>query len=395
MGNEKVKIFDTTLRDGEQAPSYAMSIEGKERVARQLALLNVDVIEAGFPVSSPAQYEAAQRISDWAAEHAGAPVVAALARTTKNDIEQAASALESAIEAGKGRIHIFIATSPIHMRHKLRKTPEEVLDIAAEMTRYARRFTPDVEFSLEDATRTKPKFMHKVITAALQSGAKTINIPDTVGNTVPEVFYGRIRAVYNEHPEFGNGDAVISVHCHNDFGLAVANSIAAVRAGARQVECSVNGIGERAGNASLEEVVMVLKHNYSMYRVDTGIRTRQIYSASRTVVEETGIEIQPNKAIVGRNAFSHQSGIHQHGMLAHKSTYEAINPEDVGRKTELVLGRHSGKHAVIARLEQIGIKCDTDKFMQLYRSYADRHKEVTDAGLRQIAAEMSEVPAVK
>jgi 2-isopropylmalate synthase len=394
MGNEQVKIFDTTLRDGEQAPSYAMSIEGKERMAKQLALLNVDIIEAGFPISSPAQYEAVQRISDWAAKKEHSPVIAALARATKGDIDEAASALESVIDAGRGRIHTFIATSHIHMKHKLKKTPDEVRAITAEMVRYAGSFTPDVEFSLEDATRTKLKFMHEIIRTALDNGATTINIPDTVGCALPEDFYGRIKSAYCEHREFRDGLAAISVHCHNDYGLAVANSLAAVRAGARQVECSVNGIGERAGNAALEEVVMALKAGNGLYCASTGIRTRQIYQASRAVAKETGIDVQPNKAIVGRNAFAHEAGIHQHGMLVHKSTYEAINPEDVGRKTRIVLGRHSGKHAVIARLEQLGIKCDIDRFMQQYRAYADRCKEVDDSGLRQIAAEI-ESPAVK
>jgi len=388
MGNEQVKIFDTTLRDGEQAPSFAMSIEGKERIARQLALLNVDVIEAGFPISSPAQYEAVQKISDWAAKQEHSPVIAALARATKQDINEAASALESAIDAGRGRIHTFIATSHIHMKHKLKKTPDEVRAITAEMVRYAASITPDVEFSLEDATRTKPKFMHEIIRIALDNGATTINIPDTVGYATPEDYFGRIRSVYCEHPAFRNNGAVISVHCHNDLGLAVANSLAAVRAGARQVECSVNGIGERAGNAALEEVVMALKTRKDMYGIETGIKTRQIYSASRAVAQEAEVDVQPNKAIVGRNAFAHEAGIHQHGVLANKHTYESVRAEDVGRKTEIVLGRHSGRHAVAARLEQLGISCDIDRFMQLYRTYADKNKEVKDNDMLAIAKEM-------
>ncbi len=389
MGNERIKIFDTTLRDGEQSPSFAMSTEGKERIARQLALLNVDIIEAGFPISSPAQYTAVKRISDWAAKHQNSPVIAALARATKNDIDKAASALESAINAGRGRIHTFIATSHVHMKHKLNKTPAEVKQITAEIVRYARSITPDVEFSLEDATRTKPKFMHRIIRTALENGATTINIPDTVGYATPDDFYGRIRSVYCEHPEFRNGYAVISVHCHNDLGLAVSNSLAAIKAGARQVECAVNGIGERAGNAALEEVVMALKTRKDIYGIETNIRTQQIYAVSRAVAEEAEVDVQPNKAIVGRNAFAHEAGIHQHGVLAHKATYEAINPHDVGRKSEIILGRHSGKHAVVARLEQLGIKCDIDRFMQQYRAYADMHKEVNDEGLRQIIEKMS------
>ncbi len=413
MGNEQVKIFDmsetakvsehaqeppqsyqhlavldTTLRDGEQAPSFAMSTEGKERIARQLALLNVDIIEAGFPVSSPAQYEAVQKISEWAAEQEHSPVIAALARASKGDIDEAASALESAINSGRGRIHTFIATSPIHMKHKLKKTPDEVRAITAEMVRYAASITPDVEFSLEDATRTKPKFMHEIISIALQNGATTINIPDTVGYATPDDFYGRIKSVYCEHPEFRNGMAVISVHCHNDLGLAVANSLAAVRAGARQVECSVNGIGERAGNAALEEVVMALKTRKDIYGIETGVKTRQIYSASRAVACESEVDVQPNKAIVGKNAFSHEAGIHQHGILANKQTYEAVRAEDVGRKTEIVLGRHSGRHAVAARLQQLGINCDIERFMQSYRQYADKCKEVRDNDLMAIAKEM-------
>ena len=385
---DQVKIFDTTLRDGEQSPSFSMSAEGKERIAKQLALLNVDIIEAGFPVSSPAQYEAARRISDWAAERKYSPVIAALSRATQKDIDAAASALESAINAGRGRIHMFLATSHIHMKYKLKKTPEEVKKITKEMVRYAANITPDIEFSLEDATRTKPAFMHEIINIALENGATTINIPDTVGYATPEDFYGRIKSVYCEHPEFRNGLATISVHCHNDLGLAVANSLAAVKAGARQVECTVNGIGERAGNTALEEVVMGLKMRSDIYGAGTGIKTRQIYETSQAVARETEVNVQPNKAIVGKNAFSHEAGIHQHGILLHKATYEAINPEDVGRKTEIVLGRHSGKHAVAARLEQLGIACDIDTFMQSYREYADKCKEVKDEGLLEIAKQL-------
>lgn len=371
---DKVYIFDTTLRDGEQSPGASMSPQEKIKIAHQLQALNVDVIEAGFAVSSPAQFDAIRIIGD----EVRGPVIASLARAVDVDIEAAAKALET---AEKSRIHTFIATSPIHRKFKLKMEPEEVIKRAQHAIEYAKTFTPDVEFSAEDATRTELNFLCEAVEAAIESGATTINIPDTVGYTIPSEFYKIISTLKQKVK--GIEDVIISVHCHNDLGLAVANSLSAIEAGARQAEVSINGIGERAGNASLEEVVMALNIRKDVFGdVGTGINTKEIYKASKLIVSTTGLLVQPNKAIVGKNSFSHEAGIHQDGMLKERSTYEIMTPEQIGRpSSEIVLGRHSGKHGLKARLEELGYKLNEADFAKLYELFlklADKKKAVYD-----------------
>ncbi len=384
MKNE-IKVFDTTLRDGEQAPGYAMSVEDKIRFARILFDLHVDVIETGFPISSRAQYNSVNKISMNAAErkHKGkyVPTIAALARAKEEDIENAASALAPAIEAGIGRIHVFLGTSPEHRIYKLHMTKQDIEKRTIESIQKARNYTDDIEFSLEDASRTEKNFRLKIIEIALKEGARTINIPDTVGYCYPDEYRNIIKQAYKKFPEFSKGIAQLSVHCHNDLGLAVANSLSGLSAGAKQVECTINGIGERAGNAALEEIVvaMLVKNN----GMRTNIRSKLLYPASRMLVEITKNDVQPNKAIVGKNAFAHEAGIHQHGVIKNPSTYEIINPVQVGRYSKIILGRHSGKHAVVARLTKLGIKTpdDMSMFMERYNEYADGRKEVSDKDL--------------
>jgi len=378
----KIRIFDTTLRDGEQCPGASMNKEEKLTVAQQLAKLNVDIIEAGFPIASEDDFEGVKLI----ASRVKGPVIAGLARARKEDIERAAEALKP---AEKARIHTFIATSPIHMERKLKMSPEDVLEAAAMAVRLARNFTDDVEFSAEDASRSDIDFLCRVIERAIREGATTINIPDTVGYAIPFEFGELIKQIMNRVPNIDK--AIISVHCHNDLGLAVANSLAAVMAGAGQVECTINGIGERAGNAALEEVVMALKTRGQLFQADTNIVTQEIYKTSRLVSTVTGMVVQPNKAIVGANAFAHESGIHQDGLLKDKRTYEIMTPESVGIPThKLVLGKHSGRHAFRDKLEQMGYHLTEDELNKAFARFkrlADQKKEVYEEDIDAIIAE--------
>lgn len=377
---ERVRIFDTTLRDGEQSPGFSMNHEEKLQMARQLARLQVDVIEAGFPIASPGDFEGVRLV----AREVQGPVIAALARANAADVETAARALEP---AERPRIHTFIATSPIHMQHKLRKSPEEVLEMAVRAVEQARRYVDDVEFSAEDATRSDREFLVQIFTAAAEAGATTLNIPDTVGYTTPEEYAALIRYLRERIP--GADRLILSVHTHDDLGMATANALAAVQAGARQVEGTINGIGERAGNCSLEEVVMALRTRQDQMPFQTGIETTQIYPTSRLLVSLTGVEVQPNKAIVGANAFAHEAGIHQDGVLKERSTYEIMTPQSIGlARNRLVLGKHSGRHAVRARLEELGFHLDQEELERVYRRFlevADRKKSVTDGDLAALA----------
>jgi len=374
--SDRVVIFDTTLRDGEQSPGASMNAEEKLRLAKQLAKLKVDVIEAGFPISSEGEFEAVRAI----AEEVKGPVICALARAEKADIDRAWQAI---MAAEKPRIHTFIATSDIHLRHKLRMSREEVLERLVEAVSYAKRYTDDVEFSPEDATRTDIDFLCQVVEAAIEAGATTVNIPDTVGYSVPGEFGRIIRTLKERVPNIE--EATISVHCHNDLGLAVANSLAAIKNGARQVECTINGIGERAGNASLEEIVMILRVRKDLYPYFIGVKTDQIYPTSRLVSAVTGLTVQPNKAIVGANAFAHESGIHQDGVLKEKLTYEIMTPETVGiPRSHLVLGKHSGRHAFKERLKELGYELTKEELEAAFRRFkkmADRKKVVYDEDL--------------
>lgn len=386
--NNRVVIFDTTLRDGEQSPGASMSIKEKVQIAGQLERLGVDVIEAGFPVSSPVQFEAVEACS----EEVEKPTVCALSRTLEKDIVSAGNALK---KAKKARIHTFIATSPIHMQYKLKKTPEEVLKMAVAGVKLAKSFVDDVEFSGEDAFRSDPGFLKEVVAACIDAGATTINIPDTVGYAIPSEFGDFIRDIMEGVPNVGN--AIISVHCHNDLGLAVSNSLIAVRNGARQVEVAVNGIGERAGNASLEEIVMAIAVRQDFLGYETGINTREIYRTSQLVSSVTGIVVQPNKAIVGSNAFAHESGIHVDGLLKSRQTYEIMQPELIGlTDMRIVLGRHSGKHAFAKRLEDLGYtlsESEIDVAFERFLKVADKKKEVFDEDLMAIIEdEMHSVP---
>lgn len=378
-GSERVIIFDTTLRDGEQAPGASMNLGEKLKVASALQALRVDVMEAGFPAASPGDFEAVQAI----ARRIRGLSVCGLARASRDDIDTAFRALR---EAEKPRLHVFLATSPIHRQFKLKLDRAQVLRRAVEMVAHARALCPDVEFSPEDASRTEPDFLAEVVERVIEAGATTINIPDTVGYAVPGQFgelIARLRRTVR-----GIARAVLSVHCHDDLGLAVANSLAAVEQGARQVECTVNGIGERAGNCSLEEVVMAMRTRADYLRVHTGVRTSQLCAASRAVAQATGFTVQRNKAVVGENAFAHEAGIHQHGMLQHASTYEIMRPEDVGfRSTSLVLGKHSGRHSLRVRLSQLGFQPaedELDRVFAHFKALADQKKEIFDADLEEL-----------
>lgn len=390
---EKILIFDTTLRDGEQSPGASLDISRKLEIARQLACLGVDIIEAGFPVSSPGDFAAVKEV----AAGVQGPVICALARAMQKDIDAAYNAL---LPARKKRIHVFLATSKIHMQYKLRKAEEEILRQAAETVKYARGIVDDVEFSPEDASRTEKDFLFQVVEAAIRAGAGTINIPDTVGYAIPEEFGQLIKDIKNNVPNINK--AVLSVHCHNDLGLAVANSLAAVFAGAGQVECTINGLGERAGNASLEEIVMALRTRKDFLRKSTGINAREIYKTSRMVSRLTGIIVQPNKAIVGQNAFRHEAGIHQDGILKKRITYEIMRPEDIGLEEAaggLVLGKHSGRHAFSDRLQKLGFHLSSDQIDKLFfgsfKKLADKKKEVFDEDLiALVEEEISVVPKV-
>ncbi|TVR81820.1 MAG: 2-isopropylmalate synthase [Rhodospirillales bacterium] len=371
--SNRITIFDTTLRDGEQSPGASMNLEEKLRIARVLEEMGVDVIEAGFPVASRGDFDAVQEI----ARTIRNSTVCALSRAVRADIEMAA---ESIRPAARGRIHTFISTSPLHMKYKLQMEPEDVYQAVISSVSHARQFTDDVEWSCEDGSRTEHDFLCRCIEAAIDAGACTINIPDTVGYAVPEEFAALIAMVINRVPNVDR--AVISVHCHNDLGLAVANSLAAVRAGARQVECTINGLGERAGNAAMEEVVMALRTRQDSMPFTTGVRTESIMRASRLVSAVTGFVVQPNKAIVGANAFAHESGIHQDGFFKHAATYEIMTPESVGLATsKIVLGKHSGRHAFREKLKELGYELGDDAIGDAFRRFkdlADRKKEVFD-----------------
>ena len=383
--NARITIFDTTLRDGEQSPGCSMNVQEKARLARQLDRLGVDVIEAGFPIASDGDFAAVQAV----AAAVPRPIIAALARAARHDIERAAQALSAAV---RPRIHVFLATSDIHLQHKLRISRQQCLEQARDMVRLARTYCDDVEFSPEDATRTDPEFLFQVLEAVIEAGATTLNIPDTVGYTVPSEFGNLIQSIRQR--VHGVEKAVISTHCHNDLGLAVANSLAAVAAGARQVECTINGIGERAGNASLEEIVMACHVRADRYPYETGIATEQLYPTSQMLEEITGIAVQPNKAIIGRNAFAHEAGIHQDGMLKNPLTYEIMTPRSVGvPDSKLVLGKHSGRHALSLRCEQLGYKFERRELDEIYRRFvvlADEIKHVHDHHLLELIRETGE-----
>jgi 2-isopropylmalate synthase len=382
MDSPRITIFDTTLRDGEQSPGCSMNVQEKARLARQLDRLGVDVIEAGFPIASDGDFAAVQAV----AAAVPRPIIAALARAARHDIERAAQALEAAV---RPRIHVFLATSDIHLQHKLRISRQQCIDQASESVRLAKAFCDDVEFSPEDATRTDPEFLFQVLEAVIQAGATTLNIPDTVGYTVPLEFGDLIRNIRERVR--GIEKAIISTHCHNDLGLAVANSLVGVANGARQVECTINGIGERAGNASLEEIVMALRVRGDRYPFQTAIVTEELYPTSQMLEEITGIPVQPNKAIIGRNAFAHEAGIHQDGMLKNRLTYEIMTPQSVGvPDSKLVLGKHSGRHALSLRCEQLGYHFDRRELDEIYRRFvvlADQIKHVHDHHLLELIRE--------
>jgi len=379
MSDNRIRIFDTTLRDGEQAPGCSMTLKEKLRVAKALAELKVDIIEAGFPAASPGDFESVKAIAD---SNFG-PVICGLARCNPGDIEKVYEAVRG---ADRHRIHVFVATSAIHREHKLKMAKEEIIKSAVGAVRMARELVDDVEFSPEDASRTELSYLAEVVSAAIEAGATTVNIPDTVGYTVPAEFDLLFRYLKDNVPKID--DITLSVHCHNDLGMAVANSLAAVNAGARQVECTINGIGERAGNCSLEEVVMAIRTRAEFFGLETGIDTTRLYPTSRLVSSITGMHLPRNKAIVGENAFAHEAGIHQHGMLQHASTYEIMRPEDVGiSKSNLVLGKHSGRHAFRDRLIQLGFELDefeTNRAFQEFKKLADKKKDVYDGDLEAI-----------
>jgi len=382
METARIRIFDTTLRDGEQSPGCSMNVHEKVRLARQLDRLNVDIIEAGFPIASDGDFAAVQAV----AAAVPRPVIAALARAAKQDIERAAEALKSAV---RPRIHVFLATSDIHLQYKLRISRQQCLEQARDSVRLARMFCDDVEFSPEDATRSDPAFLFQVLEAVIEAGATTLNIPDTVGYTVPAEFGELIRNIREQVK--GAGGVVISSHCHNDLGLAVANSLVAIANGARQVECTINGIGERAGNASLEEIVMALRVRADRYPYETGVAAEQLYPTSQMLEEITGVAVQPNKAIIGRNAFAHEAGIHQDGMLKNRLTYEIMTPQSVGvPDSKLVLGKHSGRHALSIRCEQLGYRFERRELDEIYRRFvvlADEIKHVHDHHLLELIRE--------
>jgi 2-isopropylmalate synthase len=373
---EQVLVFDTTLRDGEQSPGASMTIEDKLMLAHQLERLRVDVIEAGFPISSEGDFESVRRI----AQEIRTATIAGLARSSKGDIDRCWEAVK---DAAKPRIHVFLATSDIHLKYKLRKTREEVLETARWAVDYAKSLCSDVEFSAEDSTRSDLPFLCQVIEAVIDAGANVVNMPDTVGYTFPTEYRERILYVREHVPNVDK--TILSVHCHNDLGLAVANSLTAIQNGVRQVECTINGIGERAGNASLEEIVMALRTRKDLFGVDTGIDSQQIYPSSTMVTNLTGMIVQPNKAIVGKNAFAHEAGIHQDGVIKEKLTYEIMRPVDVGiKESKLVMGKHSGRHALKKKYEELGFQlsdAELQKAYNLLMKVADKKKEVHDEDL--------------
>lgn len=375
--NKRIYVFDTTLRDGEQCPGASLDEKGKLEIARALAELRVDIIEAGFPIASPGDAAAVKRI----AKEVRGPVICGLARAIQKDIDVA---LDSLKPAENSRLHIFIATSEIHRKYKLNKAKEEIIRIATECIKYAKGKVGEIEFSPEDASRTEPEFLYEVLEAVIKAGANVLNIPDTVGYTTPFEFGNTIKGIFDNVPNINK--AMISVHCHNDLGLAVANSLAAIKFGARQVECTVNGIGERAGNAAMEEIVMALDTRKDIFGDRyTNVKKDLICKTSHLVSSLTGMVVQPNKAVVGKNAFTHESGIHQDGLLKLRKTYEIMRPEDVGfGETQLVLGKHSGRHALENRLAKLGYKLsdtDLDKVFHNFKTLADKKKEIFDDDL--------------
>ncbi len=383
---DKIKIFDTTLRDGEQSPGCSMDIDEKLEVARKLESLKVDIIEAGFAISSKGDFESVRSVADICKN----ATVASLARMTQNDIFTAYDAVKSAL---KPRIHTFIATSDVHMTYKLKMSPNEVIAKIAEMVKYAKSLCDDVEFSAEDASRSEREFLLLAYKTAIENGANVINIPDTVGYATPQEMFNLVDYIKNGIP---NADKIdISVHCHNDLGMATANSLAAIQAGARQVECTINGLGERAGNAALEEIVMAINTRKDYYKLETNIKTQKIYSASRLVSSIIGHLPAPTKPIVVANAFAHESGVHQHGMLANKETYEIMRPEDIGiPQNKMVLGKHSGSHAFEERLIELGYTfeaAEISKLFERFKALADRKKTVTDDDICAIAGSKEQV----
>jgi 2-isopropylmalate synthase len=404
MSTDYVRIFDTTLRDGEQSPGASMTSSEKLEIARSLARLGVDVIEAGFPAASLDDLEAVRRIAievgneskgaQNPSEHSagagssgiGIPIICGLARATKGDIDKSWEAVQ---HAAVPRIHTFLATSDIHMQHKLHMSRNQVIETVGDMVSYARGFCKDIEFSPEDASRSDPEFLYQVLSVAIQAGATTLNIPDTVGYATPEEYGALIAGIIQNTP--GIESCIVSVHCHNDLGMATANAMAGLYAGARQTEVTINGIGERAGNTSLEEVAMVLRTRHPLYNLKTGIDTTQLYRVSKLVSNYTGIVVQPNKAIVGANAFAHEAGIHQDGMLKSHQTYEIMRPETVGvPQSRLVLGKHSGRHAFRVRLNELGFDLseeDLNKAFQRFKLLADKKKIITDADLEALIAD--------
>jgi 2-isopropylmalate synthase len=381
---DRVLIFDTTLRDGEQAPGCSMTQPEKLRVARALGELGVDVIEAGFPAASRGDWESVNAV----AREVQGPIICGLARCVREDIEQVASAVK---DAARHRIHVFLATSAIHRQFKLKMAQEEIIRLAVEGVKMAREHCEDVEFSPEDASRTELDFLAQVVEAVIEAGATTINIPDTVGYTVPDEF-GEVFRYLRQHVR-GIDKVTLSVHCHDDLGMAVANSLTAVVAGARQIECTINGIGERAGNCSLEEVVMAIATRAAFFNLRTGVQTARLYPTSRLVSNITGVPIPRNKAVVGENAFAHESGIHQHGMLANRSTYEIMRPEDVGlQRSSLVLGKHSGRHAFRDRVKQLGFELEElelNRVFEEFKALADRKKELFDGDIEALVLRAS------
>ncbi len=381
-------IFDTTLRDGEQSPGASMTKEEKLRVARQLERMRVDVIEAGFAAASPGDFDAIRSIAETVKDS----TVCSLARANENDIRRAGEAIKP---ASSGRIHTFIATSPIHMEKKLRMTPDEVVEAAVKAVIQARQYTDDVEFSAEDAVRSDFDFLCRIFEATIKAGARTINVPDTVGYSIPSVWGERMRALIERVP--GSDKVVWSTHCHNDLGMAVANSLAAVMAGARQVECTINGLGERAGNASLEEIVMAVRTRSDLFAVETRIDTTQIVPASKLISQITGYPVQPNKAVVGANAFAHESGIHQDGVIKHRETYEIMRAEDVGwAQNKLVLGKHSGRNAFKTRLADLGMVVGSEEQLNIafarFKELADKKHEIFDEDLHALMSDETVTP---
>ena len=376
---KKIYIFDTTLRDGEQTPGVSLNAKEKLEIAKNLEALGVDIIEAGFPVTSKGDFEGVKLI----AQNIKNSTVNALARANKKDIDTAYEAIK---EAKRKRIHTFLATSDVHMKYKLKMTREEVLEKIREMVSYARTLVDEVEFSPEDGSRTEKEFLYKVLETAIEAGATVLNIPDTVGYSTPNEF-GKLIKDIKENVN-GIENVILSVHCHNDLGLAVANSLAAIENGAEQIECAVNGLGERAGNAALEEIIMALKTRNDIYKINLDVNTEKIYRLSSLVSHFTGVKVQPNKAIVGANAFAHESGIHQHGVLTNRETYEIMTPESVGFKTNnMVLGKHSGRHAFENRVKELGydiLKEDIQEAFIKFKELADKKKEISDKDIEAI-----------